>query len=302
MHPMSLRPLASAGGCAAVLGALILLLTACPATGPEPAPEPGTPSYQEAAEAAYESGRTALDRRDYAIALERFEQVRRRYPYSEFAALADLRIADALFAQDKFLEAADAYRTFVRLRPAHPEADYAAFREGLALMRKAPSDMWILPPSHEKDLTHVQEVIGTVRRFLHEYPESEYVDEARELIAEAEGRLARHELYVADFYRRRGQWQAVVFRLEALLDRYPGVGFDEEAKVGLAEAYLELEEPRLRDALRLADEVLAAEDVDEGVASRARRVRARVPGASDGPAEPGAAAAHEPAEAVVRAK
>ncbi len=250
----------------------VWICLACATGRPEPIPEPGTPSYKEAAEAAFDSAQTAYDRRDYTLAVERFERVRNRYPHSPYAALAELGISDALFAQDRFLEAADAYSTFVSLRPAHPQAHYAAWREALSLMRQAPSDLWILPPAHEKDLTHVREVIDVLERFMFEYPESEHVDEARELLDDALSRLARHELYVADFYKRRGQWRAVVFRLENVLDSYGGLGFDELAKTGLAEAYLKLDDPRPSDAVRILKEVLSGDDLDSDIEARAERL------------------------------
>ncbi len=261
------------GSLTPVFPVFLVVLIGCATGGPEPSPEPGTTMYHEASKEAYESALSAFERRDYSIAIERFERVRNRYPQSPHAVLAELRVADALFAQDRFLEAADAYRTFVSLRPAHPEADFAAFREGLSLMRQAPSDLWIMPPAHEKDLTNVRKVTTVLRRFLEDYPESEYSTEAQELLEQALGRLASHELYVADFYRKRGQWQAVVFRLETVLGTYSGLGFDAEAKVGLAEAYLSLDEPLLGKAMELLDEVLAEEEADPATTERARKLR-----------------------------
>ena len=47
-----------------------------------------------------------------------FRNVRRLYPYTRFAALAELRVADCLFKDGKYAEAIQAYEAFVRYRPS----------------------------------------------------------------------------------------------------------------------------------------------------------------------------------------
>ena len=59
---------------------------------------------------------------------------------------------------------------------------------------------------------------------------------ARELLAETLRVLARHELYVGDFYASRGKWQGAASRYEYLLRMYPSVGYDAEASFKLASA------------------------------------------------------------------
>ncbi|RMG12456.1 MAG: outer membrane protein assembly factor BamD, partial [Deltaproteobacteria bacterium] len=238
----------------------VLGLFACAAPSPRPrdrgaGPVDEAPQSPEEAKAAraYERGLEALRGGEYQLAIGRFEALRTRHPYSRYAPLAELRIADALFGQGSFLEAAERYRTFVKLRPTHPEADYAAYREALSLYREAPSDFFLFPPSYEKDLEPIRELTGVLERFLRTYPDSRYAPEARELLAKARRRLALHELYVADFYRRRGHWRGAAGRLETVLRDFSGLGFDARARVELAEAYAHLDPPRLDDARRLLE-------------------------------------------------
>ena len=58
-------------------------------------------------------------------AIRRYNLIRSKFPYSEFAALSDLRIADAYFAQEKYATAVEQYRTFIKLYAEHPQVIYA---------------------------------------------------------------------------------------------------------------------------------------------------------------------------------
>ncbi len=171
-----------------------------------------------------------------------FERVRMKYPYSKYAALSELRIADLKFEQDKFIEAAEAYRQFVKMHPTHEDVDYAAFRIGLSSWKDAPSQFFLFPPDFEKDQAQVRGAVTAFQDFLKNYPSSKHAPEGQKLLAEARGKLAEHEWYVAAFYRKRDRWPAVAVRLEGLVRDYPGSKYEPEALLQLADAYLHMNE------------------------------------------------------------
>jgi outer membrane protein assembly factor BamD len=88
--------------------------------------------YADDAEKNYALGQKALEDSRYLDALKYFEHVRYKFPYSTQAALADLAVADTAFEQEKYLEAVEGYRGFIKLRPNHPKTDYAEFRVALS--------------------------------------------------------------------------------------------------------------------------------------------------------------------------
>ena len=195
-----------------------------------------------AAEQSYREGVRELESKSFPEAQKIFEQVKTKYPYSKYAALSELRLADLRFRQDKYVEAADLYRQFVKLHPSHEEVDYAAFRVGLSRYRDMPTDFFLFPPAYEREMGSAEQGLAALEEFLAKYPRSKHADEARKLLGELKGRFADREWYVAQFYRKRDRWPGVAGRLERLVRLYPGSAREPEALYGLAEAYLKMNE------------------------------------------------------------
>ncbi len=198
--------------------------------------------YGKTAEENYQAGEDLLKRGDYPESTKFFEYVKTKYPFSKYAALADLRLADLKFKQDRYLEAAEAYASFVKLHPTHEDVEYAEYRVGLSRFKDAPSDFALFPPAYEKDQRQIVQAAKSLQEFLDRHPTSKWAPEARKTLAEAQGRLAAHEWYVADFYYKRKRWAGAAGRLETLVDKYPGSKHEPEALMRLAHAWLELNE------------------------------------------------------------
>lgn len=220
-----------------VLGAASATSTGC-ATGSNQAPT----TYSDQVEAAFQRGEQAFKSKDYLEAIRRFNTVRNQFPYSKYAALAELRIGDSYFAQEQYQTAIEQYRSFIQLHPNHDKSTYAYYQVALGYYQQMPSDWWFLPPSFEKDLSRARESIRELRLFLRHFPDSEYAKDATKKLAIARRRMADHELYVANFYLDRDNPRAAANRLTYLLKNYSGVGLDPSALFLLGRAYLQLGE------------------------------------------------------------
>lgn len=206
--------------------------------------EVGSNAYQQQAQSAFERGDAALADDDYIEAQRLYSFVRNRFPYSRYAALADLRLGDVYYRQDKFAAAIEQYRGFIKLHPKHPEVPYAAFRVALSFYGQMPEDWFFMPPAYEKDLSRVVDAKREFDYFLKRYKKSEFESEARRKLARVRRRLADHEFYVANFYIERENFRAAAMRLRFLLENYSGVGLDDRALFLLARSYLELKDVR----------------------------------------------------------
>lgn len=247
---MALAPLLLAAGCATPV-----------AQGPR--------SYGEDAQVNYERAVSDMESGDYESAIARFEHVRSKFPYSSYAALAELRLADTQFRRGRWYEAVDAYRNFIRHNPRHADLDWAWFRVGEAHFRAAPADFFLFPSQSERDQTEVRAARTALVEFLDRFPESRHAPRARELLEESLRILARHELVTARFYASRKHWAAAAGRYETLLRSYPDTGYDAEATFGLVQAAEELETP---ERARFALQVFLERHPSGADAERARRL------------------------------
>lgn len=172
------------------------------------------------AEKAYRRGLQEKDNSTYQEAIRYFEWTKNNFPYSQYAALSELALADMAYQRDDFTTAATTYGDFVKTHPSHPKAAYAAYRVGLSAYRDRPSEWFLLPPAFEKDQTTVKQALDALQKFTLTYPASEFVPDAKKLIAECRERLGKHERYVADFYFKRDAWKGAAGRYLILADQY----------------------------------------------------------------------------------
>jgi outer membrane protein assembly factor BamD len=238
--PMNaLRPLALAG---------LLALAACAGSRTSFG---GEVKYGATAEENYGFGLKALERSDWVEAQKLLEHVRTKYPFSKYAPLAELRLADIKVSQDRLLEAAEAYASFVKMHPSHEEADYAAFREAEALFKDAPTDFFLFPPAHERELKSLRDAAVKLEALPKRWPESKHRAAAEKLLAQARVQLAEHEWYAAEFYARRGRWAGAAGRYEALVKTFPGSKHEVDALFAMADAYLKMDDKfKARQALQ----------------------------------------------------
>ncbi len=226
-------------------------------------------NYGDNAKLAYSDALMEFYDEDCFEAEPMLRNVRRQFPYSRFAALADLRVADCQFMEGNYAEAIQSYNQFVRYRPSHVEVPYARYMAARANYEQIPSDWLLSPPRYERDQYFAQETLRLLRRFMLDFPEDPLIPPAQRMAEEAIKLLANHEFYVASFYYDRDHPRAAAGRLRTLLRSYPGNEREEEALLLLGDTYVELEE-RTR-ARRAFQELLSR--FPQGALTSAARAR-----------------------------
>ena len=149
-------------------------------------------AYGEEARTAYDRALVLFRDGNCLEAEPKFASVRRQYPYSRFAALAELRVSDCKFEQKQYAEAIAGYREFVRFRPSHVEVVYARYRIAESYFSQIPADWFLVPPSYERDQGAAQDALGQLRRFILDFPEDTRVAEARRMEQRCLALLAEH--------------------------------------------------------------------------------------------------------------
>jgi outer membrane protein assembly factor BamD len=188
----------------------------------EPPPPKSSLNYTADAKRAYDLALEDLQSKNWIEAQAGFREVKRKYSYSRYARLAELRIADADFDQEKFAEAIRGYKQFIHDHRADAE-EVAYARSKIAEAQYAEiSDSFLLPAVEERDQAAAVEAYRELKSFLQDYPEGKDSRRMCELLEDVTTKLVRHELYVARFYLVRDNFDAAVARLQYALRNYVG--------------------------------------------------------------------------------
>ena len=211
-------------------------------------------SYAADAKKAYEEALKEFQAHNWIETQSLMREVKRKFSYSKYARLAELRIADADFEQEKFAEAIRGYRQFVHdHRSDAEEVSYARSRIAEAQFSQI-SESFLLPTADERDQAVIIDAFKELKSYVHDYPNAKESKKIRELLANVTARLMRHELYVARFYLQRDNFEAAVLRVQYALrtfaappnlreaepDESVDSGLEAEALLLLGEVYLKM--------------------------------------------------------------
>lgn len=222
------------------LAALALGLAGCASSD-----EAKQVTYSMTAKQNYERGLEELKKENYEEAATYFTYVKQKFPFSKYAGLAELALADTGFARGNYQEAIDSYKSFARLHPTHEKIEdgYVAFRIAECYVKEMPDDWVLLPPSYEKDQSAVRDALHELDSALEKYPGSPYVKQAKDYRRDVLRRLIQHEVYVARFYLELGHPKAAILRIQSALKHYPDSGREGELMLTLGETHLEMGNP-----------------------------------------------------------
>jgi outer membrane protein assembly factor BamD len=205
----------------AALVACAIASSSVACTEPPKAQQPGALQYTETARRGYEEAMVPFKEHDWLLASGLMREVKRRFSFSDYAPLAQLRMGDIEYAQEKWLEAIVAYKTFLRENPKHHEVAYARMRMARCSYNQI-SDAFLLPPQSERDQASLVDAAREIKGYLEEFPDGPERASMKELAADVLARLVAHELYVARFYMGKDKFEAALGRVDYALAKYVG--------------------------------------------------------------------------------
>ncbi len=225
--------------------AVVAPVTACDNNQPRTAL-----SYTADAKRAYDEAMVEFVNHNWIEASSLFREVKRKYSYSKWARLSELRLADADFEQEKFAEAIRGYRQFVHdHRSDQEEVAYARSRIAESQYKQI-NESFLLPSADERDQAVILDAFKELKGYVHDYPDGKATAKVKELLADVTARLMRHELYVARFYLMKDNFEAAVGRIQYAMRNFAGgagpkaeaydSGLEAEALLLLGEVYLKM--------------------------------------------------------------
>jgi outer membrane protein assembly factor BamD len=150
-------------------------------------------------------------------------------PGDSRVARAHYYLGEALYAQNRHLEATREFRKASDETPNDPIAPEALLRLGDVY-----SDLWRRP---ELDPTYGQTALSTYQELLNRYPGSTAGKRAELRIAELNERFATKAYKAAMFYFRLKAFDSAILYLKDLVATYPKAGVVPEALIKLVQAY-----------------------------------------------------------------
>lgn len=214
----------------ALLAAMCLSISACSIFGP------GEDDYalieEEPADRLYNEALALLQDGAYRDAAEKFEEVDRVHPYSDWARRSLLMSAYSNFESGRYSETVRSAQRYVTLYPGSEDAAYAQYLIGESHFRRI--------AQVSRDQEHSEKAQAAFRELVEKYPESEYAVAAREKLTVSRDQVAGKEMEVGRFYLGQRKYLAAINRFRTVVTDHQETRHVEEALHRLTESYYAL--------------------------------------------------------------
>ena len=207
------------------------------------ASKPETEEEREPAEVIlYQLAQDRINAKNYSGAVESLSRIERFYPFGVYAEQARADLIYAFYMSGDYDQAYAASEKFIRLYPRNTNIDYAYFMKGMTGYYQDEgllNDIFALDLS-KRDTSPAMQSYADLTEFIIRYPESEYINAARERLIFLRNLIASSELDGAEYYMKRGAYLAAANRANYVLKNIPNSTERERALRILKEAYKQL--------------------------------------------------------------
>lgn len=170
----------------------------------------------------HQQAKEALDNQSYQKAITLYEALEARYPFGDYAAQAQLNVAYAYYKNDDPEAALAAADRFIKVHPRSPNVDYAYYLKGLINYNRGIGfiDRFIPTDASQRDPGNAKDAYDNFQELIRRFPNSRYVDDAKQRMVALRNNMGMYELHVADFYMRRKAYVAAVNRANHIVKEY----------------------------------------------------------------------------------
>lgn len=188
---------------------------------------------------AYETAQKSMANQNYRRAIQIFEALQARFPFSDLSKQIQLELMYAYYKGNQQDQAIDAADQFMRENPTHPRFDYALYIKALAYFEREPG---MLQNLFKRDQSRRPPRDGALafsllKRLVDRYPASPYAPDAEQRMVYLKNRLAAYENGVARFYLSQQAYVAALNRAKNAIEQYNGADSNRETLDIMIEAY-----------------------------------------------------------------
>jgi outer membrane protein assembly factor BamD len=159
-------------------------------------------------------GASSFMNEDYKDAIKAYTDLKDWYPFSKYAILAELKIADAHFHLEQYDEAIMGYNAFEKMHPRNDAVPYVINQIGMCWFKQI--------NTIDRDDTPAKNALAQFQRLAEQYPDSEYGKNTPDNIKKCLENIIDHELAVANFYYKTKQYKSALKRYEYIVEHFPG--------------------------------------------------------------------------------
>jgi outer membrane protein assembly factor BamD len=190
-------------------------------------------------EKAYETAQKSMRSQNYRRAIQIYEALQARFPFSDLSTQIQLELMYAYYKNSRQEQAIDAADTFIRENPTHARVDYALYIKALAYFERDPNflERWFNKDVDNRPPRDGALSFSLLKRLVERYPASPYAEDARQRMIFLKNRLAAYENTVAQYYLDRGAYVAALNRAKGALEEYNGANSGQESLAIMVEAY-----------------------------------------------------------------
>jgi outer membrane protein assembly factor BamD len=165
----------------------------------------------------------------YEEASQQFQKLIWNYPGSDYVDDAQYYLADCYRNLEDYPTAIVEYGRLLRNYSQSPLAPSAQYHLAMCYFKQS------LPPHLDQNFTN--KAIAELEFFLDEYPQSDLVPQAEDLMLKARTKLAKKGYDNARLYLKMDSYQATVIYIEEILDKYGDTSWAVHARYLLGECY-----------------------------------------------------------------
>ena len=187
----------------------------------------------------YDQAQARLKNESYSTAIMSLEALESRFPFGRYAEQAQAELIYAYYMNSQFEASQSAAERFINLHPRHSHTGYAYYMKGLAAFTDDSGlfSRYFQSDLEKREIVMAQTSFDELSDFISRYPQSNYVSHAKQRMIYLKNLLAKHEMYVADFYMQRGAYLAAVGRSKYVIEHLPNTPQTPYALSILVEAY-----------------------------------------------------------------
>jgi outer membrane protein assembly factor BamD len=161
----------------------------------------------------YQQAQLNYTNKEYHAAIENYQYVVDKYPFSPYAEESEMKIGLAYYKDKDYAQAVAALDDFQRMHPTSKNLQLVSYYIAMSYFDQVGRE--------DQDQSKTEQALARFTAIEQRFPESEFAELAKEKSEVCREVLARHQKVVGDYYYKRANFRAAESRLAELMQKYP---------------------------------------------------------------------------------